>query len=573
MKIKTIMNLPVRQAGRFISTKAILVIVIVIAGILRLWNLGNIPPHLTPDEASLGYNAYSILKTGRDEYGTLLPVIFKSFGDYKPGLYVYLTVPSVAVFGLNEFAVRLPSAIAGILTIMLLYKISKILFNEKIGLLAACLAVINPWLIHFSRGAWEANISLTLTLAGIYFFLTSFKDQKKLIVSAIFFALTLVTYQGAKLSTGIVIIILAVIYFKQILVFNRRYLLLGFISGILISFPIIFSLFSGKVGRLEVFSISSYRRPGAYLQNQLNQGNEKAGSLSYYLFHSEVFNTFRGITGRYFNHFSGRFLFFEGDWQNPRHSPPNQGEFLFADIILIILGLIILVKKGLGKDPSTSSGQESIFILLWLVLAPLPAALSRDSVHAIRSLNMAIPIIIISSFGLVYIFENINKARVLRLVSFGFFIFYILNFVYYLDTYFIHLPKHDSQLWDYGYKQIVETVTPIQNNYKTIKVQQSFAQPYIYFLFFQKYDPAKYQKQAKLVASEYKNDVGYVTKLDNIEFVPIDWSVNRGDNGTLIVGDPIRIPPEDSNDPSLFKLVKEIKYLDGQPAFRIIEVK
>src|SRR3989304_6317172 len=103
--------------------KYYLLIILGIAIVLRLWKLGSIPPSLTSDEASLGYNAYSILKTGRDEYGQFLPIIFKSFGDYKPGLYVYSTVPFVAFFGLNEFSVRLPSAIAGVIAVWLLYKI------------------------------------------------------------------------------------------------------------------------------------------------------------------------------------------------------------------------------------------------------------------------------------------------------------------------------------------------------------------------------------------------------------------------------------------------------------------
>src|SRR5687768_12237216 len=91
----------------------LLVVIMIVAAILRLWKLGSIPPGLTPDEASLGYNAYSILKTGRDEYGQLFPTVFKSFGDYKPGLYTYAVIPFVALFGLNEWTVRLPSALAG----------------------------------------------------------------------------------------------------------------------------------------------------------------------------------------------------------------------------------------------------------------------------------------------------------------------------------------------------------------------------------------------------------------------------------------------------------------------------
>ncbi len=541
-------------------------IILILAAILRLWNLSSVPPHLTPDEASLGYNAYSILKTGKDEYGKVLPLVFKSFGDYKPGLYIYLTVPSIAVLGLNEFSVRLPSALAGILAVYLIYLISLKLFDKKIALYAALVASITPWLIYFSRGAWEANVSLTLALAGIYFFLRSFEENKFLFLSMLSFSLTLIAYQGAKLSTGIIILILLVFYWKEVTKINKKYLFGSLFLGIIVSLPIIFSLFSGQAGRLEIFSIFSYPRPKEYTQAMLDEGAEKFGDVNYLSYHSEPYNYVRGILGRWFNHFSGRFLFFEGDTANPRHSAPYQGMLLVSDVFLVLFGLYAIFKEKLTKEKS--------LIILWLVLSPLPAVLSRDQVHAIRSLNMAIPLIMICSFGLSEIISLISKTKykiIFYLMGVG---IYFIGFIYFLDAYFIHVSAHDSRLWEYGYKQVVETISPIQSNYKTVKVQQSFAQPYIYFLFYQKYDPAKYQKESKFTESEFKGDVGYVIKLDNIEFTAIDWSVNRGDHGSLIVGDSIRIPLQDSNSEREFKLIKEIKYLnDRDIAFRIIEVK
>jgi len=191
------------------------------------------PPHLTPDEAALGYNAYSILKTGRDEYGELFPVIFKSFGDFKPGLYVYATVPFVAVFGLNEWAVRLPSALAGIIAVWLIYKIILLLFAEQksqlpttnyhlLASVSAAMLAVSPWHIHFSRGAWEVNLALTLTLTGIYFFLKSRLNIRYLMPASIFFASTLIAYQGAKLSTLIVLVILGLVFWKEIFVWLKE---------------------------------------------------------------------------------------------------------------------------------------------------------------------------------------------------------------------------------------------------------------------------------------------------------------------------------------------------------------
>src|SRR3990167_8598168 len=87
-----------------------LTIIIGIASVLRLWQLGKVPSSPDWDEVALGYNAYSILQTGRDEYGKFLPIVLRSFDDYKPALYVYLAIPAIKLFGLNVFAVRLPSA-------------------------------------------------------------------------------------------------------------------------------------------------------------------------------------------------------------------------------------------------------------------------------------------------------------------------------------------------------------------------------------------------------------------------------------------------------------------------------
>ena len=575
-----------------------LFIILILAAFLRIYKLSTIPPHLTPDEAALGYNAYSILKTGRDEYGKFMPMIFKSFGDYKPGLYVYLTTPFVAIFGLNEFAVRLPSALAGVMAVWLIYKIVSYLFPDKnfslftfhfsLGEISALLLTISPWHLHFSRGAWEVNVSLTLTLAGIYFFLRALDTNRlfgssraepeslrmtskgmNIIWSSICFSLTLVTYQGAKLSTLLVLMVLAIVFRKEVLELikgSKKYIIAAFILGLVISSPALLSFFREETGRLEIYSVFSYPRKTEDVNRLLIQGNEEVGGLSYKLYHSEPLNFARVIFGKWFNHFSGRFLFFEGDWPNPRHSVPNHGMLLLVDILLLIVGLVVLIKL---------KGKAKWFILLWLVLAPLPAILSRDQVHSVRAYNMVIPLTFVSSLGLMILIKFIKRVpgTIIRNSYFTILVLaFIGSLVYYFDSYYVHLSKHTSRFWSYGNKQIVETVTPIQGNYDKVKVQQSFAQPYIYFLFYQKYDPVEYQKQAKLTESQYKGDVGYVERLDNIYFWPINWPADRQDHGTLVVADPIRIPEEDFSKETNLRLLKEIRYLDGNLAFKVVEV-
>lgn len=541
-----------------INLPFLLLVSIFLGFVLRFWGLGNNPPSLTPDEAALGYNSYSILKTGRDEYGNILPIIFKSFGDYKPGLYVYATIPFVAVLGLNELSVRMVSAIVGVLVIYLIFLLVKKTFpqNNNLAILTSFIAATNPWLIYFSRGAWEANLSLFLTLVGVYFFLKSFEKKSLLIWSFIAFALTTISYQGAKLSTLIVLISLVFVYWKvfksSFIGIDKRILLKSSVVGLVIIMPVILSFFRGQTSRLEVFSIFSYPRSEISLGTFLNQTGEQLNSFTYLIFHSETLNFARAIVGRWFNVFSGGFLFFIGDWENPVHTAPYQGVLLLIDILLLPLGVLFMLRYKLEKI--------KLFWLLWLLLAPLSAALTRDSVSAVRSLNTAVPLVIIISFGLYKIaqvlFMRFSKTFVIIIFS----LLYFISLIYFIDATFVHLPKHNSKAWKYGYKEAFEEIKSIENKYNLIVFEQSFNQPHIYYLFYNSYDPRYFQKEAKLVDGEFKLDVGHIEKVGNINFRKIDWQVLRNQPGVLVVVNPTSLPPDFQKNG---KIIKEIKYLDN----------
>lgn len=555
-----------------------LFIILVLAALLRFWALANNPPHLTSDEAAIGYNAYSILKTGRDEHGEFLPLIFKSFGDWKPGLYIYLTVPFVAILGLTELAVRLPGAISGIIAIWLSYLVIGKLFKQSLGkdiyklqLLGAFFLAVSPWHIHFSRGGWEVGVSLTLTLAGIYCFLRSLdkENQRKFIFfafSVIFFVLTLWTYQGAKLATGIVVLGLLLFFWKDLIRLPRRFLLKGIFVGVILSLPILLSFSQGKAGRLAVFNVFAYPRSEQAVEEILRQDGFDKSSPLFAIYHLENIYLAKGVIGRWVNHFSGRFLFFEGDWGSRRHNIPDGGMFLFLDAFLLILGFSALARFGFSKG--------TLFILFWLLFAPLPAALSRDSVHGVRSFNMVLPLVIFLSLG-AYQFLNFSKNYWRKIVVLGFALLYLGNYLYYLDQYWVHSPRRTSQHWQYGYKQVAQRIEQIRNEYEEIIVEQNYTQPYIFFLFSQKYPPEKYQAMANesYVASK-TGDVGLITKLDNISFRAINWSADRLLSNKLFVidDDGVTVPASDVGNTQQFKYIERIPYLDGTPGFILLGV-
>mgnify|MGYP001616810338 CR=1 FL=1 len=108
----------------------ILLIAILIGLFLRLYQLNSLPA-LNADEAAIGYNAYSLIKTGLDEHGNSWPIHFESFADYKPGLYVYLVLPFVYLFDLTILSVRLPGAIIGVFNILAIWFLCREIWPDK----------------------------------------------------------------------------------------------------------------------------------------------------------------------------------------------------------------------------------------------------------------------------------------------------------------------------------------------------------------------------------------------------------------------------------------------------------
>src|SRR5260221_172110 len=178
-------------------------LIIVLAFVLRFYQLNSYPA-LNADEAAIGYNAYSLLQTGKDEHGNPWPIHFQSFNDYKPGLYVYIVMPFVATLGLNEWAVRIPGAMAGVGTVLVIYFLTKELFKknkESLSLFTAFLIAISPWHIHFSRGGWEVNVATFFITTGLLFFFKYISQSKLkfLVLSSLFFVLSLYTYHAARI--------------------------------------------------------------------------------------------------------------------------------------------------------------------------------------------------------------------------------------------------------------------------------------------------------------------------------------------------------------------------------------
>lgn len=554
------------KVQKFLNYKFLLVLLLVFGFLIRVWGVDSYPPLLW-DEASLGYNAYSILKTGRDEHGAFLPMVFKSFGDYKPGFYVYLVIPFIETLGLNELSVRLPSIILGSLTPLVLYLLVKQIFDDdKLGLVSAVILAFLPWHIHFSRGAWEVNVMVFWLALGSWLVIRKLKIQSsnvkaiaqnsKLIrllnlwTIALFpFLLALWTYQGAKMLVPLIILGLVLFVFcdnitvkqysnsvakwlySHIVILLKMSLIEKVGTVVVIGLMALWYLqtFSGQAAnRLKVMSLFSFRQPVNEIQQILNEDQTVSSNFHTLMFHGEWLFFKRGFLNRYFNYFSSRFLAFEGDWTNARHSAPYIGIVGHMNFILFILGLSLffMKKHKLGE----------YFFFYWLLTAPIPAALSRDIISGVRALPMVIPIVFFIGYGIEQIlnFKFQISDFLKRLIIVSMLFLTVIDFIYWLDLYFTHMVRRSPKDWLYGYRESINFVLENKTYSKNIIFTDFYGQPYIYYLFYSRYDPVGYQREGYLTENIY-SDVGQVKETENTRFKPVDWRAESSLPSAILV--------------------------------------
>jgi 4-amino-4-deoxy-L-arabinose transferase-like glycosyltransferase len=556
--------MPKRFLSNIQSSTIVLTLVIILGVILRFYQLSLNPPSLDWDEASIGYNAYSILKTGADEYGNKLPLSIRSFDDYKPPLYIYLTIPSIAIFGLTEFAVRLPSALLGSLTIILVYLLVKLIFNEWslksrecIALLSAFFIAVSPWHLQFSRAAFEGNIGLFFFTLGVLFFLRGLEKGKYLLLSGVCFVLSIYSYHSFKLIGPVFLLSASFLYYKQLLN-KRKIIIVSAVVALILVFPMFFDLLSSSKS-LSRFSMVTIFSPHGVLEESIKRIDfDKAnGNLIGALLHNRRIVYGLLVAKGYLDHFNPDFLFIHGDGGRQHHAV-EIGMLYLWELLFIVLGFIFLLKK---------TNKKVILIFIWLFVAPLASAVSTGTPHPVRAIAMLIPLHILTAAGVVKFIDLVKNYSKNISIQIGFlllaFILFVLNFIYYLHQYYVHTPIEYGNFWQYGYKQLFKEASKLENSYRKIIVTYKYDQPYIYYLFYNKIDPAWYQKNWDHTGTgkvkRFKRIIG------KYEFRNINWDKDKNLKNSLIIAAPQEIPENADN------IIKVIKFLDGKKAFIIVK--
>ena len=521
-----------------------LIVILLLAAVLRLFALDKYPVGLNADEAALGYNAYSLLLTGKDEHGISWPLVFRSFDDYKPPLYVYLTIPFVKLLGLNIWSVRLPSALLGIATVYFVYLLvsSLRLFSDQkkdrfLALASAFFLAVSPWHLHFSRGAWEVNVSTFLLVMGSYFFVKGLAKPRHFLVFALSFALSLYTYHSARIVAPLLMIALVLIYRRSLFAKkNLKGVLAAAILGLVLSAPIAFQLLS-KEGQSRFSGVSIFADTGplSYVLEQRRTDPHPDALLT-----KIKYNRYTAYAGyylkNYVSHYSPQFLFVSGDVID-RSRVPGFGQTYSILSVFIILGSVFLIFKF---RKNTGAG----LILAWFLIAPAAAALTFQSPHALRSQNEVIPLSIITALGLVVLFSFLSRFKS-KLLSWLIFVPFVAALIFqiknYLTAYYFTYPRELPMAWQYGFSDIAAYTKANYAKYDKIIITDRWDQPYILIAFFQQYPPA--QLQQELVMSPIDN-FGFSTgrSFGKYEFRRIDPLKDLQNPHTLLVSEGKTFP-------------------------------
>ena len=512
-----ISRLPTKLITRW-AVPSVLGAIILLALLLRVVNVTDNPPGFFADEAALGYNAYTILTSGTDEYGEAWPILFRSFDDYKLGVSVYAAVPFVAVFGLTELAVRLVGVTFGVLAVVTTFLLASAVFKSRaVGLSAAFFLATLPWHIHYSRTGFGEMVSfLPFLTLGLYLFLRGLEKKELWLASATVLGLTLHTYRSAWVVVPPLVVLLAVMYRRELLA-NWRIAAYSLALFALISLPIL-----------------------VHLQTTGLDRSQQAGILALQLERSELITT---IFEQYRAHFGYGFLFEDGDnWAVTRHYLPGFGHLFKFQIPLMLLGLL-----GIAFRPT----RAKVIVVALVLLFPLAGALSDISPISSRSILGTVAAALLTGYGL-FVLVNplsmlnrpygraaIGVALVVILVIAG------LSLRSYLDRYHSEYPVLAAGYWGWqeGPQEIIEYYVEHQNEYDQLVMDGEFNGPHIFFKFY---------------------------GLD--ECTPGECTTGNADSYNPELRQLFALRPHNYTDKYEYQTVREIRYPSGELAFSLNEV-
>lgn len=542
-----------------------------VGGFLRSINFTGNPVSLSIDEVSFGYSAYSILKTGRDEYGVFMPLTFQSTGDYKNPVPIYLMVLPVMLFGLNEFSVRLPNVLIGTLGIIIFYLLFQRLLNDrKIALVGTFLASISAWHIYFSRYAYDGLVAITLVCIGTIFLLKIF--QGKIINSffaAFFLILSMYTYYTERIFVPLLVLAFLALNFSQV---RKHFRSVVIFVGLcfLFTLPLLLTtIFGADSARLKMVFIGNdieYTRNvlvnHLYPQLQMNSGMQFLNPLTYLSHESLLLPIF--WAQRYINYFDSGFFFFSG-LNMTQTGTMGLGILYLFELPLLIIGVIEVLKKKF---------INGYFLLVWVAIGFFPASITNNEFNAGRAL-VAIPgLLALSAIGavrswnlLISLKSRLLKISILTLSA----AFSLVILLHAFIVFKVHYPYTRGEDFMEGTRESLLYALQNQADYDEIVVDPMrgvqagdvFNIPDMYLVFYSQHNPSDFQRVRT-------TSDGIDMKIGKFTIRKIYWPEDQNKQKTLFIGSPWSLKLEDVKES---EILKKVYLTNGALALLIVAPK
>lgn len=540
---------------------------LILAGVVRFFQLGAMPPELNRDEASLGYTAYALLKTGREEHGVPWPIQIESFGDWKLPGYVYTLIPFIQVFGLTAWSIRLPSALAGLSIVLASFFLVRLLFSEKkqhaqrtwLQFFVPISIAVSPWAIHFSHVAYEAHLAMALFIWGLVAVLSAFQGESKdtpqktntarlLFLASVLWSATLLTYHSYQVFIPLFCGGVVYVYRQRWpQIFSQKKALL---AGVLLPFVLagslllasgVFSANTTKFSGLSIFDLDVYSQRAKEDRMAVDNPNNP-----FFVAAANKFEAFgEQVQNNVFQLLSPEFLFLSGG-ENHSHNVTGFGNMHPLLFFGLVAGIFMSI---MGRK------WWQVILLGWVGAASVAPLITFESNHTTRFSPAFVALEILSAYGwwgiVRYTAKSFSRktATALALVlliglsysAYRFFVYY--NFI---------LVRTDAPYWSWQMKPLVYFLESIQDQYDAIYIQGERSSPYIYFLVHGAVDPSQLSERLEYYPVD-KEGFRHVRRLDTLYFQDVPWHERKAYEGknVLFVVEEHQIPAFNQSLPQM----------------------
>lgn len=342
-----------------------LLFLLILAAILRFWQLGQLPPGLYRDEAFNGLDALDVLQGEH--------ALFFTANNGREPAYIYLTAGLVALLGRTALAVRLGAAIVGTLTTLLVYKLAQTWYGRIPALFAAFTWAVTLWPVHLSRIGLRAILLAPFLAATFWLGTLAFRQQKRRLwlLAGLVYGAAYYTYLAVRF-TPVLLLALAVFLIGR--------------GGWRRLWPGLLWFGLGTAVALTPFALLIVQQPDILLgrTGQVSILNTAVNGGSLW-----------ATLGKHVWQALGMFLV-RGD-TILRHNPAGRPVFDWFMALPFLIGLGWCIKNW--RRPAAMA------LLLWTTVMLGPTILAADTPHFLRASGLLPGIVILPAVGLAQLWQ------------------------------------------------------------------------------------------------------------------------------------------------------------------------